>query len=179
MLEQIRDTLDLPILYVSHAMDEVARLATTVVMIDAGKVVRIGPPDSVFAEAGAGGPDAGAVLAASVAGQTPTDGVTHLAFEGGQLAVGWFEAEIGTPVRVRVPAREVMLALEKPQNISALNTLEATIIDIAPMDGAVDVGLDVTGTRLLARVSRLSARTMNLQKGMPVFAVIKAVAVER
>ena len=182
-LETLRDDLALPILYVSHSISEVARLADTLVMIDAGKVTACGPVSSVLADPGPAvaleSAEAGAILTLHVAG-IEADGLTRLDSATGSLLVPDLVATVGAQVRVRILARDVMLATRRPEGISALNILPAHVGEICPdgHSGAL-VSLLAGEDRLLARVTARSVAQLGLVPGMPVFAVLKAVSVSR
>jgi len=183
-LERLRDRASVPIVYVSHAAAEVARLATTIVLIAEGSVRAVGPVAEVMGQAGlyplAGGFEAGAVLTASVASHDARWGLTELAGSFGHLTVPRLDLAIGSPLRVRIRARDVILALARPAEISALNVLAGQIEALAPIaDGALEVQLRLGSERLLARVTRRSGQALGLQPGRHVFAVIKTVAIDR
>ena len=180
-LERLRDSKDMPILYVSHSMAEVARLATDIVVMQAGRVLRSGPVGDVLSDPSAvpdlGVRDAGAVLQARVVAHHD-DGLTELAVSRGSLLLPRFEAAIGATVRVRIPAQDVMLSLTRPVGISALNILPVVIGEMFQGDGpGVAIGLQSGDDRLLARVTRRSAEALGLTEGMACFAVVKSVAV--
>lgn len=180
-LERLRDDLSLPILYVSHAMAEVARLANTVVLIEAGRVTASGPTAQVLSDPatahGLGLRDAGAILTARVAAQEK-DGLTRLSAAAGPLWLPRVAAPVGASLRVRILAQDVMLATVRPEGISALNILPATVRDLRMGEGpGAMVRLDAGGDMLLARVTRRSAEALALAPGRAVFAVLKAVSV--
>lgn len=180
-LERLRDSKDMPILYVSHSMAEVARIATDIVVMQAGRVLRSGTVEDVLSDPAAvpdlGVRDAGAVLRARVVAHH-ADGLTELAVSQGMLLLPRFEAAIGALVRVRIPAQDVILALHRPIGISALNILPVVIASIFQGDGpGAAIGLVSGDDRLLARVTRRSADAMGLAPGMACYAVVKSVAV--
>lgn len=180
-LERLRDDLSLPILYVSHSMAEVARLANTVVLVEAGRVTAVGPTAEVLSDPatahGLGLREAGAILRARVAAQEE-DGLTRLTAAAGPLWLPRVAAPAGATLRVRILAQDVMLATARPEGISALNILPATVRDIRMGDGpGALVRLDAGGEMLLARVTRRSAEALSLSPGRAVFAVLKAVSV--
>ena len=180
-LERLRDDLHLPILYVSHSASEVARLATTIVLLDAGRVTAAGPAAEILSDPttaqGFGLRDAGAILHATVAAQDD-DGLTRLTTPAGPIWLPRVNATLGTSLRLRILAQDIMLSLDRPQGISALNVLPATIIDIHVGDGpGALVQLRAGDATLLARITRRSATALGLQQGQPVFAVLKAVSV--
>lgn len=180
-LERLRDELRLPILYVSHSVDEVARLATTLVLIEAGRVRATGPVADVLADPALapvlGLRAAGAVLLARVAAQD-ADGLTRLDSAAGPVWLPRVDAPLGALLRLRILAQDVMIALDRPRGLSALNVLPAIIRDIRIGDGpGALVQLDVGGCMILARITRRSATTLALRPGLPVCAVLKAVSV--
>jgi molybdate transport system ATP-binding protein len=180
-IERLRDEAGIPIVYVSHSVSEVVRLATWVVVMADGKVAAAGPPRDLMSRldllALVGGPEAGVVIEASVSVHDDVDQLTRLASAAGELVVPRLLLERGTPVRVRIRARDVMLAREAPTGLSALNVLAARVAEIGAPDGAVvDVKLDCGGELLIARVTRRSVGRLGLAPGRPVFAVLKSIA---
>ncbi|VDC24355.1 molybdenum ABC transporter ATP-binding protein [Pseudogemmobacter humi] len=180
-LERLRDTLSLPILYVSHSAAEVARLATTVVLIEAGRVSAAGPAAAILSDpltaSGVGLRDMGAVLTARVEAQEE-DGLTRLATAAGPVWLPGVGAAPGRSLRLRILAQDVMLARARPEGISALNILPCTVRDLTPAgDGGVLVRLSLGEEDLLARITARSAAALGLAPGQPVHAVLKAVAV--
>ncbi len=181
-IERLRDEVQIPILYVSHDMSEVARLASTLVVLEGGTVVASGPAGDVLARPDAvpllGVRDAGSVIIAKVAGRLLDDGLTEVAFSGGRIVLPGNLGRLGQKVRLRIPAQDVILAREAPKGISALNVLPVTITAIEQGRGpGVAVGLRAGNDQLLARVTRRSAKLMELAEGQQIFAIIKATAV--
>lgn len=180
-LERLRDEMTVPMIYVSHDMSEVARLANTLVILSAGRVVKAGPLGAVLADpsvaAFVGLRDAGAVLEGRVTAFDAQDQLSHIAFDGGQVTVSGQVGKIGDITRVHVPAQDMILALTAPVRISARNVLRVKITSLDPAQGAgVIVGLQAGNTPLLARITHASLREMDLQIGQAVFAIIKASA---
>ena len=181
-LELLRDDARLPMLYVSHALDEVARLAHAIVVLSNGRVVRQGSVFDVLNDidspALAGGTPLGAVLQTTV-GARRSDGLTALSFDGGTLLVQELDLPAGTALRVRIRAEEIMLALEEPRTISANNVLLTTVAAVR-RDSPTHANLQLVcgGTRLVARITRASADRLQLAPGKPVFAIIKSVTVD-
>jgi molybdate transport system ATP-binding protein len=181
-VERLRDELAIPVLYVSHSLDEVARLADHLVVLDAGRVVVSGPLAQTLARLDlptASLDDAGAVILAVVAEQDEQYQLTRIAFDGGSLWVGHIERPLGAPVRARVPARDVSVTLSRPIGTSILNVLSATIVDVSDSGpDRVNLQLDLggTGTLLLARITRRSRDGLGLTAGMRVYAQVKGVA---
>ena len=180
-LERLRDELRLPVLYVSHSAAEVARLATTVVLIGAGRVQASGPAGAILSDPAMapafGLREAGAILTARIAAQEG-DGLTRLDTGAGPLWLPRVAGGPGTPVRLRMLAQDVLLATVRPEGISALNILSVTVREIRSGDGpgalvALSAGDDV----ILARITRRSAERLQLTQGQSIHAVLKAVAV--
>lgn len=181
-LERLRDELAVPMLYVSHDMAEIARLATTIVILRDGKVMRSGTLEEVLADPQSAAfmspRDAGAVLLGRIAGYDPIDGLSRFDFDGGQLVLAGRLGQTGAPARVRIGASDVILSLGRPTGISALNILPATVTSLQTGGGSgVAVGLKTGGVRLLARITRQSVAAMGLAQGKEVFAIVKANAV--
>jgi molybdate transport system ATP-binding protein len=176
-IERLRDEVRLPILYVSHSVAEVARLATTVVIMGEGRVTAVGPVLDILPLAETS--DGGAVLDAVVARHDERFGLTSLKTGAGELQVPQLAAAPGTHVRAYIRARDVMLSLRPPQEISALNVLAGTVAEIAPAGAQADVRLDCNGAVLMARLTGKSVQRLALEPGRPVFAVIKSVSFER
>lgn len=180
-IEALRDETGLPILYVSHSLPEVARLATTIVVLDAGRVVAGGPAAQVLSDPATaplmGLRDAGAVLSARIAAQEP-DGLTRLDTVAGPLWLPQIAGPAGRTVRVRIAAQDVILSRIRPEGLSALNILPATVAALHDGQGpGVLVRLDLGGEHLLARLTRRSALALGLAPGVAVHAVLKSVAV--
>lgn len=180
-LERLRRSAGVPILYVSHNMAEVARLATHVVVLEDGRVAQAGPAEALLSDPAMvrimGVRDAGAVLQAQVLRHVD-DGVTELRVSGGVLCLPEIDTPVGSDLRVRILAQDVMLAVTRPQGISALNILAVTVVALRRGDGpGVIVQLQAGNDRLLARITRRSADALDLQPGRACFAVLKSVAV--
>ena len=180
-LERLHDELDIPILYVSHAPDEVARLADHVVLLDQGRVVAQGPLQETLARLDlptAFSEDAGVVIEARVAEHDERYHLTRLDFPGGAVLVARRPEALGQRLRLRVHARDVSLALSRSEDSSITNVLAATVRELAAADtpAHVLVRLDAAGTPLLARITRRSSDHLGLAPGRQVWAQIKAVA---
>lgn len=161
-----------------------ARLASDVVVLSAGKVSASGPTGEILSrldllpEEDRG--EAGALITLTIAGQDEAFGLTVLRSVGGEWRLPRIEAPAGATLRARIRARDVMLALEKPTGISALNVLAGTITGIDTGQGPdALVSLDCGGDRLIARITRRSVEALGLSPGRTVFAVVKAVAFDR
>lgn len=182
-LERLRDHAAIPVLYVSHSVAEVARLATYVVVLEAGQVARAGSAEQVLSDPGTvrqlGLREAGAVLPARIA-RHHADGLTELAVSGGRLFLPLLDRAPGQHTRVRILAHDVIVASEAPHGLSALNILPAQVVTLRSGGGpGVIVQLQCGDDRLLARITRRSADALGLEPGRQVFAVIKSVSVAR
>jgi molybdate transport system ATP-binding protein len=178
--ERLRDEFAVPILYVSHSASEVARLATTVVALEGGRVTAQGAASEVLGDPAilpAGAREAGALLHARVAAHHD-DGLTELDAGGIPLFLPRLSAPPGTPVRVRIAAHDVLLSRERPEGLSALNILPGTVADLRAGEGpGVLVALDTRAGRVLARITRRSTDALGLRPGVTAHAVVKTVSV--
>lgn len=182
-IEVLRDELRLPMVYVSHAIEEVTRLADRVVVIADGAVVAEGSTaDALSRHDGTltGRSEEGVVIEAQVASHEPAFELTTLTFAGGRLIVPNIDALPGETVRARVRARDVSLALGRPDRLSIQNVFEASVVSVGGEFGAiVDVELRVGATPLTARITRKAASQLGIAPGMKVHALVKAVSIDR
>ncbi|MEO6973679.1 MAG: molybdenum ABC transporter ATP-binding protein [Rhodoferax sp.] len=180
-LERLHGELDIPVLYVSHAPDEVARLAEHLVLLEAGKVVASGATFDLMTRLDlqlAHGDAAGAVVDATIDRHDADYHLTLASFDGGQLSVPAQSTPVGQRIRVRIQARDVSLTLQRQTDTSVLNILPATVTGLASdSPGQVMVRLDAGGTPLLARITHKSADALALDVGQTVFAQVKGVAI--
>lgn len=183
-IERLRDETRIPIVYVSHSVAEVARLATDMVVLDQGKVAASGPTSEILQrldllpeeERGEGG----ALLDMRVASRDEAFGMSTLVSPAGEIHVAGLEAMPGSTVRVRIRARDVIIATQRPRGISALNILPGRIAGIASGNGHfADLSIDCNGEVISARITRQSAAMLGLTPGLPVFAVVKSVTFDR
>jgi molybdate transport system ATP-binding protein len=182
-LERLRDETRIPIIYVSHSVAEVMRLASDVAVLSEGHLSAFGRAaeiaqrlDLIPVEERDEG---GAIIDMAVASHEEGFDMTRLASAAGEVFVPGFIGPAGTHARVRIRARDVMLATEEPRNISALNILRGTvsaIVDAGP--SAVNVTLDCGGSAVVARITRQSAAALGLRRGLEAFAVVKAVSAD-
>jgi len=179
-LERLHDELSIPLLYVSHSPDEVARLADHLVLMENGRALASGPclelmnrPDLSPAQR----EDGESLLVATVVEHDEQDHLTRVAFTGGELWLPRHDLAPGNTVRVRIHARDVSLSLTRPSGTSILNILPATVLEFDDIDsGQSMVRLQVGGVALLARITRRSVRALALAPGQGVYAQIKSVA---
>jgi molybdate transport system ATP-binding protein len=182
-IERLRDEARMPILYVSHSLDEVTRLADRVILLKDGHVAAQGSVFDLLGDlefAGALGNDPyGAVFDARVCAHGDADGLSELSFAGGRLIVARVDQPVGARLRVRVRAEDVMLARAEPHAISANNVLPATVSAIQRhADHHADVQLACGEAKLVARITRASLARLELAVGVPVYAIIKSVTVD-
>lgn len=177
-LERLRDEARVPIVHVSHSVDEVLRLADRVVLLDKGCVAGEGSVfDFAAGEIGELLPATGAVIDTRLEGHD--NGLSLLSFEGGRLAVARMNAPLGSRLRVRVRAEDVLLAREEPRQISANNVVATRIVSLRAIEnGQVDVHLSCGRARLVARITQASASRLALKPGEAVFAVLKSVILD-
>lgn len=183
LIHRLTGELAIPILYVTHAIEEVLRLASSVILIDGGKLLAHGALEDVTnrldLRAYTGRLDAGSILRTTVRHHDRADGITRLAFAGGDILSPLIDLAEGAPLNIRIRSRDVALSLSAPADTSILNVLPAKVVEIVEDSGPhVHVRLDV-GAPLWARIMRKSIRDLDLKPGKPVFALIKAVAVDR
>ncbi len=182
-LERLRDELRLPIVYVSHAIEEVVRLANQVVVLDAGRVAATGTPEQLGERLDLrpllGEFESGAIIDAQVTAFDSQFELSTLAFEGGVLRVPGRAGDLGALVRVRVRARDVSLALEKPAAISVQNIFAGAVEEVFEDSGAyAELKLRVSGTRFLSRVTRESVSRLGLVLGAQVYLLVKSVSLD-
>ena len=179
-LERLHDELSIPVLYVSHSPDEVARLADYMVLMENGKTVASGPLKELLARLDlplAHGDEAGVVIDTVVGEHDDTYHLTRLDFAGGAISVARQPHALGHRMRLRIHARDVSLALNRHGDSSILNILPARVVEIVDENPAqVAVRLDAGGVPLLARITRKSSTLLGLEPGMAVFAQVKSVA---
>jgi molybdate transport system ATP-binding protein len=182
-IERLRDEIKIPIVYVSHAIEEVTRLADTLVLVSDGKVTGVGSVPELAARLDLrnqlGRFEGGAIIDARVVAQDLVTGLAHLAFDGGELLTTDLDSLVGERVRVRIRARDVSIALERPRGISILNCLAGTVAEISGQDSGADVRIAVGATSIIARVTRHSIQALQLAPGLPVYALVKAVSLDR
>lgn len=175
--ERLRDQARVPILYVSHSLNEVARLATSIICVEQGRITHAGPAAEVLADPQTAltMPGAGALLQARVTAHHE-DGLSELDTGAGALFLPRIQAAPGSAVRVRIQAQDVMLSKGRPEGLSAINVLHGHIRDITLDQGphamlSIQVGEQV----LLARITRRSLSTLQLERGNPCYAIMKSV----
>ncbi len=180
-LERLRDGLNIPMLYVTHAADEMARLADHIVVLNRGQVTAQGPVAAVLSSLHPrvlSGDDAGVLLKGRVAGRDTRWHLCRVDFEGGSLWLRDDGIELGREVRLRVPARDVSVAIEPPRGTSIQNLLPCTIEAAAPdaHPSQVLVRARVGGSALLARITARSFDALGLGPGTQAWLQVKSAA---
>jgi molybdate transport system ATP-binding protein len=175
-VERLRDEFHIPIVYVSHSIPEITRLADTVVVLSEGKCLAVGDVETVMArldlKPATGRYEGGSLLETRVRSHDVMDQLTTLEFSGGVLVVPLLDAAVGDRVRARIRARDVSLATARPANISILNVLEARVT-------AIDVQVTTGNSVLTSRITRRSVAALDIRVGQPVFALVKAVSFDQ
>ncbi len=182
-LLRLKAQLALPILYVTHAFEEMQAIADTVVLLRAGRTLATGPIEALTARSDlplAQRDDAGAVLAATLTAHLPDRGLSCIDASGMALLVPQIAAPPGARLRLRIPAREIILATEPPRGISLHNIVEGHVRAISPgtTPHLAMVEITAAGATLLAGITQDAVARLSLAPGTPVLALIKAVAVE-
>lgn len=179
-IEALHRELDIPVIHVSHAPDEVARLADQLVLMRAGRVTASGDVHEMFTRLDlplALEQDATSVIEATVSDHDEEYRLTRLEFAGGQFIMARQPIAVGSPVRLRLAARDVSLTLQRQSGTSILNILPVTVDEISLDDEAqVTVRVLAGGVPILARITRKSALELALQPGLEVFAQAKGIA---
>jgi molybdate transport system ATP-binding protein len=180
-LQALRDQLSMPMVYVSHQFEEVLQLATHVVLMEAGRVVAQGTLSEVSLcpelRAIVGPDSVGSVLDGVVTRADPTRAMADLQLGNSTLQISLRDVAVGSPVRVQLLARDIILATETPHGLSVRNTLQGVISELSPdEDAAVLVKVDIGGVTVLARVTSDAASALNLSPGTPVWVLVKAVS---
>jgi molybdate transport system ATP-binding protein len=183
-IEILRDEYDIPIIYVSHSLREVSRLASTVVVLRHGRVVAAGDPKEVLTRTEFLPHDdleeAGAMIEARISAHDARFGLTTLESRAGAIRVPSLALPVGTVVRVRLRARDVMVATAPPAGLSALNVFPGKVIALRK-SGEFDVEVDMNcnGVRIASRLTAKSVETLGLAAELPVYAILKAVTMDK
>jgi molybdate transport system ATP-binding protein len=183
-VDEIRRSLDVPLVLVTHDFDDVVRLATHLLLLDRGRMVAFGPLEALTSRPGLtwlrDTVGLGSLFEASVARVDEARGLAELAFDGGSLVAPGRGLRAGTRVRCRIPAREVILATEAPRGLSLHNVLSGHVSELhADATGdQVIVQMAVGEVRLLAEVTRDAVAQLGIAEGMPLHALVKSVSLE-
>lgn len=181
-LEQLRDRFRIPMLYVSHQFEEVVRLATDVVLLEAGRVVATGPLTQVSGQPAlarlAGTEAVGAVIDSVVTGIEPGSGLVRVPAGAGEMRLPADGLVAGRRVRLQVLARDVIVATRRPEGLSVRNALPGTVLAVTRESAQADlVVIDVGGVSVTARVTAAATRELGLAPGVAAWALVKAVSV--
>ncbi|MFO1088537.1 MAG: molybdenum ABC transporter ATP-binding protein [Hyphomicrobiales bacterium] len=181
-IERLRDELRIPIVYVSHALPEVVRLASDVVVLSHGKSVDAGAAGEVLQRLdllpAGDGEEGGTLIDMRISAYDEAFDMTTLAAPAGEARVTGRHGDVGGTVRILIRARDVMIATKVPKNISALNVFRGVVTGLTDVGRAVvTVSVDCSGTVIVSRITRQSAAALNLATGMPAYAIVKAVSV--
>jgi molybdate transport system ATP-binding protein len=183
-LERLRDHLNLPVVYITHDIAEVERLADQMVLMEKGHVIGAGPLEDLQSDPSlplAAARDAAVSFNGIVQASDETYGLVTLKIRGGALTAPAPPAPVGERRRIRVIASDVSLTRDPPAPSSILNVLPARVVSTKPVDSSeiivvVALGQDGAGARLLSRVTRKASEALGLAEGMSVYAQVKAVA---
>ncbi|MCV2403851.1 molybdenum ABC transporter ATP-binding protein [Marinomonas sp. C2222] len=184
-LEKVCRQANMPILYVSHSLDEVIRLADSMIVLDKGRVIEQGNTQDLLGQLGTAfshHQGASVVISGKVSERLEEWGLSRLEVNGQDIKIQSGEEKVGDTLRIRVQAKDVSLTLAEDEKSSILNRLKVSVDDIArdPKDQSmVLVRLLAGDTPILARITRLSAHTLDLKKGQHTIAQIKSVALLR
>ncbi|MBO6950112.1 MAG: molybdenum ABC transporter ATP-binding protein [Rhodospirillales bacterium] len=184
-LEAIQDSLAMPILYVSHDMSEVARLAEHMIVLNKGCKVAEGEVGQVLERLdlhpATGRFEAGVIVTARVIDHDDTLKITHAELYGQKIDIPLVDAGPGHEIRLRVRARDVSLATERPKGISIRNVIAGKITEIneEPETAYAETLVDIGGARLRARITRASVADLALRPGKPVYALVKSITFDR
>ncbi len=184
-IERLPDLFEIPIIYVTHAIDEVARLVDRLLVLEDGRKMAEGPVHDVLErldlQSSTGRFEAGVVLEAIVSAHDETFNLTHLTCCGQTITMPELDIPVGLPVRLRIRARDVALATSRPAGLSIRNVLEGIIAEIVeePNTAFAETRVDIGGAGLRARITRASVADLGLKEGGPVFALVKSISFDR
>ena len=182
-IQRVREKTGITIIYVTHALEEVIFIADQIILLSEGQVTAQGTVEKIMSRLDlhpmTSRFDAGAVISAIYSGYDREFDLGELSFDGGTLRIAGLNAEIGIHLRAHIRARDVSLMLDKPKDTSVLNVFKGELIEIRHEDGPqLDLLINI-GTPLIARITRKSLNDLNLDIGSKVYAMIKAVAIDR
>jgi molybdate transport system ATP-binding protein len=183
-LERMRDRTAVPMVLVSHQIEEVIRLAIDVVLIEAGRVVATGPVEAIFSRGDLRAHtgrrfEGGAVVEARVKAHHPEWTLTEVTVGAASLTVPAIDAPAGSRLRLRIRARDVALALAEPMETSIGSRIPGRVTEVTTRDGPyAEVRVDIGGVALWALVTRMSAVRLRLAPGTPVWCLVKTVALD-
>ena len=177
-LETLRDKLAIPMVYVSHNFDEVLRVATHLVLMEAGKTIAQGDLGEMSLHprirAIIGADAVGAIVDGKVLGMNASSGLTRVQVGDGELNVHYDGVAPGTKLRVQLLSRDIIVATQPPQHLSVRNSLKGVVTSVTDdVDDSNLIAIDIGGTMIMARVTRAATRELGLVAGLPVWALVK------
>ena len=185
-IARLPEAFGLPVIYVTHSIEEVTRLADQIVVLAEGRMIAAGNVAEVLARLditeASGKFEAGVVVEAEVTGEDTAFRLIHLNVAGQPMSMPASKLKTGQHLRLRIRARDVAIALARPEGVSIRNMLSAHILEIAEEaeTAFAEVLMDIgKGERVRARITRASVADLGLHEGMPVFALIKSIAFDR
>ena len=184
-IEKLPERFSIPIIYVTHAVEEVARLASLLIVIDQGRKQAEGPVSEILERldlpAMTGRFEAGVVLDTVVTGHDPQFLLTHLTCHGQAITMPRADVAVGSNVRLRIRARDVAIARSEPNDISIRNVLKGVITQIAEETDTAfaETVIDIGGAGIRARITRASVAQLGLKKDDHVFVLVKSIAFDR
>jgi molybdate transport system ATP-binding protein len=184
-IEKLQNSFGLPVIYVTHSIDEVARLAKRILALAAGRKLADGPVADVLErldlQSVTGRFEAGVVLTARVTGHDREFRLTHLDHHGQEIVMPMAELAVGDEVRLRIRARDVALATQRPEGISVRNIMSGSVTEVVeePETAFAETLIDIGGAKMRARLTRAAVAELGLVPGKPVFALIKSIAFDR
>jgi len=184
-IETIPAKYNIPIVYVTHAIDEVARLANNIVLMEKGRIIAHGLLEDTLARLDlpplTGRFEAGTVITGTIGNTDPVFALTTIHLGEQSLTVPRLDLPVGQQIRLRIRARDVALATKEPVGISIRNTLRATIEEIMPEPDTAfaEIRLSVENQSLRSRITRASLHDLALEPGKPILALIKSIAMDR
>ena len=184
-IEKICRQIRLPIIYVSHDIDEVIRLSDQIALIDKGRTISVGPAETVVNQTESrlvlGKNDPSTIISGTITDHDTVFGLVSLETKAGQIRIPDPALPPGATLKMRLNARDISIALSRPPDISVLNVFPGVIENIVRVDtSSVDLRVRVVAELSLeARITALACQKLNLDVGMPVFALIKSVSIVR
>ncbi len=184
-IARLPQAFGLPVIYVTHALEEVTQLCDRIVALSAGRIVAAGGVAETLERLDLGDIqgrfEAGVMLEGRIIATDPDWHLSQVDLGGAILEVPQILREIGAQVRLRVRARDVSLARTRPEGLSIRNMLDARVLALHPEAGSAfaEVLLDIGGQHLRARITRAAAQQLGLAQGQAVVALIKSVAFDR
>lgn len=185
LIEKLPSIFEIPVIYVTHAIEEVVHLASRMIVIAKGRIVAEGPVGEIMQrhdiQSIIGRFEAASLVDAKVSNHIEAYHLSEVDCGGATLSMPYIDLPLGTNIRLRIRARDISLAVERPQGISIQNILPGTIVEILEEEATAfaEIMVDIGGARLRARITRKSTAELNLVVGKSVFALIKSISFDR